>query len=331
MREDGEAQLPAARHGSRPRRTIAVRVLCGLVGFTTLAACGSISAAGSSSPASLTEAAASTAAQLREVSAELHGVPEDTRAVEWLQFQAFQVPLGECMASYGHDYREPMFSSLAAARDSATIPDTFHALAELPVSDHLVPSVAADEAARVEQLRSYRGPTYPAEPSLAYQNALSRCGADAFSPEWPQPDADLAARLFEVMERAVADPVVVEETAKYPACMSTELGADVVDQIDLYLLVHSKYTPFLAYYYDRRATPGPDTERAWAEAVEFEARAAAADRVCRTAAHEAALAAIAPLLDRFRSENAAELAANVAAWAELRERAEAAGFSPSRE
>lgn len=303
-----------------------IAVVCGVTVLLTLGGCGTVQAPKYTAPSFVEQ----TEDRLRDVASAVHGAADDWQAAEWLQYRAFQTPLDQCMAANGHDYRMPAFVSVSAARESALIPDTFHALAELPLGSTLVPSVAADTAAIAEQERAKWKPSLP-EPSTAYSNALTTCGemAVASTPEWPQPNKELAASLFTMMEQAVTGTAVMAETAKYPACMVNELGVDVTDQIDLYQLVHSRYAPFLAYYYDPRLTLGSSSDRAWDTAVAFEARAAAADRVCRTAAHEAALVAIAPLLDRFRSDNAAALAENEAAWAQLRAEAEAAGFSTS--
>lgn len=301
------------------RRSTCLRFVWGvaLVGILVLLnGCGSIPAPGE--PSSRT-VAANAADSLREIAAAVYGRPDDRRDAELLGYRTFQEPLNDCMAGLGHDYRKPLFVSLLAARSTPLIPDTFHALAELPTGDTLVPSVSADVAAAAAQAVAFTGEVYVDEPpSKSYSDALTTCVTrmEGSEPRWPEPDPALADKFFDVMERAVQDEFVVAESAKYPGCMKAELGVRVEDQVALYQLVSIEFAPFGVNRENPSATLEPLGPE-WDATVGFEARAAAADRTCRAVAHEAALVAIAPELDRFMAENAEALEQSATDWAQL--------------
>lgn len=318
-----ELVLHVQRGTIGPRRigaSVVVQALSVAVGLVVvLSGCGS-------TPSRATDVERATAeAEVRQLAARVYGSPDALRAAEWLEYWTYQDSIDKCMAGHREKYRKPMLVSMLGGRTKPHIPDTFHALAELPRDDFLIPSVSRDVAAAAEQARSFAGHAYQDTPSAGYYDALTTCASTAFTPTWPEANKVLSERFFELMRRASEDPFVARESATYTECMTRELGYAVADYVSLYERVASRFSAFAVDYVDPRKTLEP-AGPAWDQAVGEEAAAAAADRTCRTSAHEAALDILAPQLDAFMAENAAALNAAEQFWAGIRQRAIDRGF-----
>ena len=90
------------------------------------------------------------------------------------------------------------------------------------------------------------------------------------------------------------------------------MPATGVSGLDLYVKVGQAY-PVITYDKKSDATKAPG----WAEAVAFEAKAAAADAACRADAVPVALVAADPALRKFATDHAAALDAVAADWARM--------------
>ncbi|MFI5937133.1 hypothetical protein [Actinoplanes sp. NPDC051494] len=114
-------------------------------------------------------------------------------------------------------------------------------------------------------------------------------------------------RIFEGVEKL---PVVAAALDRYPGCMR-EAGFEAKDFSQIFWTVNDRMPRGDTGWAVLRQDP------AWAAAVEFEKRAAAADTTCRRPAQDHAMAAAAPRLEEFVADHRAELGAASASWVAL--------------
>jgi len=258
---------------------------------------------------------------IREIHSVINGDNESRRLADALTYLDYQEPLRECVAGDGHEYRPPPFVSLFGSRVEVATPDTFHAFADIPTGDELIPSVQDDVRFAAEEARSKSGWVERGAPSMPYLDSVTRCAETVHSrsPAWPVADAELESRFWALMAVVAEQPEVLRASAEYPDCMKQH-GFAVGDQVDLYIAVHNAYVDFAVDYVTPSSTKQPAGAE-WEAAVAFEAKAATADRLCRRPVFDLATDKISPELPGFLADNALALDEARGFWSDLQDRA----------
>lgn len=270
-----------------------------------VAAAMTVALSGCGTPNSTVEAGAPTSAQAFDATiAKVYGTtPQRAAAAEagWLRTQ---LAVQECMSGKGLEYTPAPYQQL---------PDTGVAPGDL-----LAFAPARTDFGVARRVQAFAAAGDFAQPALAgaseetadkFAAAVSECATgdiqDAGNPKGQEVlDGQLVAALSVVEKKVLPDLA-----GTYKTCLAGK-GFPAANLSDLYVKVEQKFPP-ISYEHKSDATKAPG----WAEAVEFEKKAAAADAGCRADAVDTALMAAEPALAEFTARNSAAIEQVAAGWA----------------
>ncbi|GHJ50227.1 hypothetical protein Cs7R123_75690 [Catellatospora sp. TT07R-123] len=248
----------------------------------------------------------------------INGTVAQRAAVEVLTYSAYQQPMKDCMAKEHFSYTPPPFAPAGAAR--TLLPFEVSAVVE-PGASQLLTSVAASvEATTAEE--EYSNPGFdklPPEKRQQYSDQLVYCEPPAESYEGkfvPEASLDLDAQFLELLRRVGEDPAIESAMLGYGPCMAKQ-GIPANDLGELYAAVREKFNDH-GRPVSPKTFPGP-----WKQAIEFQDRAVAADRTCRTSVWQLAMARARAELSGFTADHEGDLNALGAKWVETGKQGEA--------
>lgn len=323
----------------RPNRRVAsLPLVLTLAGALTVG-CGSEVHNDTAAPAAVD---AGTSARAESLLLDLYervaGSVEDRRAQEFLVYAAMQSHFRSCMRAAQFDYNWAPFYDLSAGQSGRTLPSTYDELPEASVEDARVHGLrvgegmvtlrqgAIDPEAQAGYMR--RATAYhrlSPEQKSAYNDRLTECEGSlpAGVEEMGLPPMlhELHAAMVDTWRKAVEAPEVRAASEGYAECM-TDAGTPATDREHLLLQVENKYAGFKPSFDSQGPPPLELTNPKFAAAREFEKQAAVADARCRERAHELAMTRLLPLLERFATEHAQDIAVVQQQWAGTRAEAQ---------
>lgn len=287
--------------------------------------------AGCGAPLDTSVDAAAVEADYAATYEQMVGTIAQRRAAEQLAYVRFQGQIRDCMRKAGFNYTPPPFFQMYDGYEHMPPPAEFSAL--VPVHPEPRPETGLAVTSQRERSRAHeaRGSANPGFERLKTEDERRAYGVagEACQPAQgtytnlgsSKVSDQLQEQFATVLESANSRAAVKGALDGYSACMKSEkIPAKSVEDLRGKVMerFNAKESALGA------AAPLRPGKPEWADVVQFEKQAAAADSRCRAEAHTLGMAALEPLLRTFKTEHASELKESEAVWGSVAREAAAA-------
>lgn len=294
----------------------------GVLAVLSLGGCGTQTGVttDSADPSGTKASPAQTQAHADALFEAIAGDAVEREAVHFLEFEQLNRSFNECMAGKGFQVPSGYLPIWTGYQANGTSGEWMGALGRKPSTMALATAEstrAEYEAVDPESVVATDG----------YQEAVAGCSTDepvvdlGNRPGVPDGAEDLRVAFRDLVESVDAKLGPIDS---YRKCMN-EAGFDLPaggaqgwQGLYNYLTGKMPLAPL----------PGEKPDALWSQYLELESAALSADATCRTEKYQEGLALLAPLLDKFESAHADEIARVDASWQSTVREASEVGFNP---